>query len=57
MTLASVKEGDIVRCDGGSYGFVICKGSGKVQVRWMGREQTRWVSARDVEAHYARRKS
>jgi hypothetical protein len=57
MTLASVKEGDIVRCDGGSYGVVVQKGSGKLQVQWLGREQMRWVSARDVEAHYARRKS
>jgi len=55
MTLTSVKPRDLVQV-GGALGHVQAKEPGKLLVRWHGRTCERWVKAREVEGHWARRR-
>jgi ribosomal protein L2 len=55
MTLASVKAGDIVR-SAGAHACVIERERGALIVRWLKSGTTNRVKAREVEAHWSKRR-
>lgn len=55
MTIAGVRKGDIIRA-AGSHALVIDCERGRLNVQWIGTNNTRWVKAREVEAHWRRSK-
>ena len=55
MSLAGVRPGDIVRV-AGSYADVRDRQRGRLLVRWHRTNNHRWITAREVEAHWRRRK-
>jgi len=55
MSLAGVGPGDIVRV-GGCLAYVRDREKGRLKVRWHKTTNERWITAREVEAHWRRRK-
>jgi hypothetical protein len=53
MTLAGVKPGDVVRV-AASHAVVLEKERGRLLVLWIGSNSSRWVKARELEAHWRR---
>ncbi len=54
MSLSGVRKGDIVRIEGSLHGHVVDTAPGKVQVCQIGRDNVRWFTARQCDAHWKR---
>jgi hypothetical protein len=56
LTLSGIHDGDVVRV-AGSLAFVVGEPkAGRLMIRWANSHSTRYVKAREVEAHWKRTK-